>query len=183
MSSAPRPRARRRRTPPADRPDGQLAALLAHLAEHDLALDLTLLVAGALISGTPVSAAQYLAVLRAQLAEDQGAPRPPAAHAPAAWPQAAAGGAGDDPHAALLRQLEATGAGREAHAPLLRRLLAGEAASAARSGRRGPEYIHLMHVVIVGVGAGPLSVPLWRGRLDAVAGWTLGRLPQPRGQR
>lgn len=38
-----------------------------------------------------------------------------------------------------------------------------------------PRWIHLRDATLVCGGAGPLRLPLWRGRLADVSGWALGR--------
>ncbi|MGC4948092.1 hypothetical protein ACLQ2N_18090 [Streptomyces sp. DT224] len=38
-----------------------------------------------------------------------------------------------------------------------------------------PRWIHLRDAALVCGGAAPLRLPLWRGRLSDVSGWTLGR--------
>ncbi|MFC8537057.1 hypothetical protein ACFUJY_24510 [Streptomyces sp. NPDC057249] len=38
-----------------------------------------------------------------------------------------------------------------------------------------PRWIHLRDATLICGGAAPLRLPLWRGRLSDVSGWTLGR--------
>ncbi|EHM24570.1 hypothetical protein SPW_7054 [Streptomyces sp. W007] len=75
-----------------------------------------------------------------------------------------------------LRQVEGEGANLLAEFPEtvdqgVRELRAGEDAETARL----PRWIHLRDVTLVVGAMGPVSLPLWRGRLADVSGWALGR--------
>ncbi|MER6462839.1 hypothetical protein AB0D30_07945 [Streptomyces sp. NPDC048409] len=39
-----------------------------------------------------------------------------------------------------------------------------------------PRFVHLKDTTLFVPGATPITLPFWRGRLDAVTGWTLGKL-------
>lgn len=155
----------------AERTSDWLLVMFLDLAERDVvSIDVTLLVGGTVVSGTPISIKEYFTGLGEQLGEG--------------FDRAAGAGKGDVWREQLSRQ------GERAHAEYLARLetRAKGAAEAIESGDsvkieearateqdQGREYVLLRDATVFGPSSEEIRVPLWRGRLVDVAGWFLGR--------
>lgn len=114
-----------------------------NLAEKESAsIDLTLLVRGALVIGTPISARQWGQALLESLADAINRSNP---------------GVGDS-----LRKVPEESTERTTP-------------SSGEEEKTGPQYVHLRNVVVL-AGHATSHLPLWRGRVDQVDGWTLGSI-------
>lgn len=162
----------------ADYPDGWLLLLLDWATEGILAVDLTLMIGGVVVCGTPTSYEEFGRAFGETIAEGM-------AHA-------ANPGAPD-----LVRELFAEQGQRDTERFQVRREEFNRLVPELRLDRNPPlpddvqdtirerlnsrsrNYIVLKDVEIHGAGHTPARVPLWRGRVSEVTGWHLGRWQLP----
>ena len=133
--------------------DWFLEALLNFVDRGDFSAPLTLLVHGAILSGTPISQADYLRAFGGAMTE---AAMRGGAKLPESWQEAFDQLADTAAEAEQRPQADGGGAGRPA-------------------GRKAYPYVYLKDVVLV-VGNDLVAHPLWRVRLDHVSGWAVGRV-------
>ena len=137
--------------------DWHLEAMLSMMERGYFTADLTLLVQGTLVAGTPISQREYLEFFGAVLTESARR----------------AGLAGTDAIRERFDEL-----GRRVEERERRPDVAG--ANGSLPGGRGVSPFVCLKDVVIAAGSGLVAVPMWRGRLDQVGGWSLGRqLPAP----
>jgi hypothetical protein len=149
--------------------DPLLSLLLDAMSEGTFSADLTFVVGGMLISGMPVSEKEFFQLLGEQFEEG--------------WKKTGNEGG--------FWRSSFSEVGEKAQKWLAERLAKRQEITLAEGESPSEEevqktseklealtrvHVHLKNVTAVGPGMTSASIPLWRGRLTEIAGWSLGRM-------
>jgi len=133
-------------------------------------VSITVTVGGLLISGQPITPAEFFGLAGEALGE--------------AWKRV---GEGASPWTEYFGKLRSQAQEQVQDSAAKRQAIADEIASSenppavveetlADAQRLLPTYLHLKNVLVYGAQPTPLRLPLWRGRLTEITGWNFGQI-------